>query len=507
MNNAKGWLLGSAIGLICQTAQADGFDFADLIQIGQALPDIETGGAAASNTQATLTLSDGREVTVTSPDGTTPLSKLVGTDDATFVVDGNPVNFSTASTSLEDAYDDSGEPTTFSISSVVETRPVTLSWQGALDDADDGNTFDATLNGQPITLTLPEGTTLSNFKGSTPITLTDAKGNVLVDGASFNSLSSSALLKIASQVGMLDTDMALRGAQKQAMAQNFGLIASQIDAAMQPGFASGSRVAVDGHGAEANGVSLWVASEASDLAGHADTTGYDGHGKAAFVGVDKRFRHAYGRGLIGLAAGHSEIDITTHGNAAKVDLGGNVVAPYAAVSFDSRDWGSLTLDAIGLYQDLDGSSRNRYLAGDLELDGERWGARGSTTYFLPPWQRAHLGITAGGAYLNDKLRGAYLGTESNYGIELGEVFGGLKFSYELPAGQLYASAIRYHNITAAVDSQVNLIEGDDKNRNELRVGASHSLGHNLDFDISGLTVVGDSDTEYRKIQATLAYRL
>lgn len=499
--NLKRSLLGLAVLATCQAAYADGFSLADLIQIGEALPDIQTGGDAVSKTQATLTLSNGRQVTVSSPDGTTPLSQLVGGSNATFDVDGTAVNFSTGASSLEDAYDDSGKPTTFTISSVVETRPVTLSWEGAPDDAENDNTFNATLNGQPISLTLPAGTTLADFKGSTPITLTDANGNVLIDGASFNSLSNSELLGIASQLGMLDTDMALRGAQKQAMAQNFGIIANQINAAMQPGYTRYDR------NTGSKGINLWIASEASDLEGQADTASYDGSGKAAFVGIDKKFMHRHGEGLLGVAAGHSEVEITTYGNAAKVDLGGNVIAPYAAVSFGKGEhWGSVEFDAIGLYQELDGSSHNRYLASNLDLDGERWGARGSGTYFLPPYHRAHLGITAGGAYLDDKLQGTYLGTRSDYGIELGEVFGGLKFSYALPAGQIYASAIHYRNVTADVDSQVNLIENDDKDRNELRIGASHTLAHNLDLNLSGLTVVGDSDTEYRKIQATLAYR-
>ncbi|GHB11355.1 autotransporter outer membrane beta-barrel domain-containing protein [Salinicola rhizosphaerae] len=499
--NTRAAFLGLALLTTCQTALADGFSLSDLIQIGEALPDIETGGDAAGNTQATLTLSNGREVTVSSPDGVTPLSQLVANDSSNLDVDGTTVNVSTDAGSLSDAYDNSGEPATFSISSIVETRPVTLSWTGSLDETESDNVFDAELNGQPITLTLPEGTTLSEFKGSTPITLTDAGGNVLIDDASFNSLSSDELLSIASQVGMLDTDMALRGAQKQAMAQNFGIIANQINAAMQPGFSRYDR------NAGSHGLNLWVASEASDLSGQADTTRYDGDGKAAFVGVDKKIRHRYGSALLGLAAGHSEVDISTYGNAARVELGGNVIAPYAAIDFGSgENWGSVAFDVIGLYQELDGNSRNRYLTDDIDLDGDRWGARASGTYFLPTFHRTNLGLTAGGAYLDDKLDGTYLGTRADYGIQLGEVFGGLKLSYQLPAGQIYASALYYRNVTADVDSEVNLIENDDKDRNELRIGASHSLGHNLDFNISGLTIIGDSDTEYSKLQATLAYQ-
>lgn len=499
--NFKRPLLGLVVLATCHTAQADGFSIADLIQIGQALPDIQTQGDAVTNTQASLALANGQEVTISSPDGITPLSELIGSEDAVFEVDGNQVSFTTASSSLEDAYDESDESTVFTISSVAESRPITLSWEGALDETENASEFNATLNGQPITLTLPEGTTLADFRGSTPITLRDANGNVLIEGASFNSLSNTDLLRLASQVGMLDTDMALRGAQKQAMAQNFGLIANQIDAAMQPGFGDYARNVGE------NGLNVWVASEASDLRGQAYTTNYDGSGKAAFVGIDKKFHHRYGEAMLGMTAGHSEIEITTSGNAASVELGGNVIAPYAAVSFgDGERWGSVVFDAIGLYQTLDGDSRNRYLNDDLELDGERWGARGSTTYFLPAFHRLHLGATAGAAYLNDKLRGSYLGTESDYGIELGEAFAGLKASYALPAGQIYASALYYRNVSSDVNTDVNLIDNDDKDRNELRIGASHTLAYNLDFNVTGMAVVGDSDTKYQKVQATLAYR-
>ncbi|KFF49705.1 hypothetical protein GY26_05870 [Gammaproteobacteria bacterium MFB021] len=495
----KAAVLGLGALAVCPGVTAAGFGLAELIQLGQALPDAQTqGDISKKDTRASLKLNNGREFTISSPDGQTSLANLIKSDRVTLDIDGNTVDFSTTAASLETGYDKGDQAAVYSISSVVDSRPLTLSWVGAPDSLASANRLSATLNGQPVTLVLPEGQTLDDFKGSTPITLLDANGNPLVDGQSLKALSSKRLLRLAARLGMLDTDMALRGAQKQAMAQNFGILSSQIDSAMQPGRAStpsqGQRFAAG------RGFNVWVASEASDLEGRANTTAYDGDGKAAFVGLDWK----HNGWLLGLAAGHSSVDITTRNQVARVDLGGDVIAPYAAVAVDDGRW---VFDAVGLYQSLDGRSRNRYLDGDVNLDGERWGARGSTTYYLPRLARWQIGVTAGGAYLNDKLQGRYLGTQSDYGVELGELFGGFKLGYDLPHGQLYASALHYHNITAHVDSRVNLIEEDDPSREQLKLGLSHELGPRWNVDFAGVAVVGSSDTRYRKLQATLAYRL
>ncbi|WP_110677324.1 autotransporter outer membrane beta-barrel domain-containing protein [Salinicola sp. RZ23] len=497
----KAAVLGLSTLTACPTVAAAGFGLAELIQIGQALPDVQNQDALSIDaTQASLRLNNGREFTISSPDGQTSLANLVKGDSVALDVNGNRVNVTTTAASLEAGYDKGDQAAVYSISSVVDTRPLTLSWEGAPDSIASANRLSATLNGQPVTLVLPEGKTLADFKGSTPITLLDASGNPLVEERSLNALSPSRLLQLAARLGMLDTDMALRGAQKQAMAQNFGILSSQIDSAMQPGRARSNAPRQGQRFAAGRGFNVWVASEASDLEGRANTTAYDGDGKAAFVGIDWK-RNDW---LLGIATGHSSVDITTTNRVARVDLGGDVIAPYAAVAVDDGRW---VFDAVGLYQSLDGRSHNRYLDGDVDLDGERWGARGSTTYYLPRLDQWQVGVTAGGAYLNDKLQGRYLGTQSDYGVELGELFGGLKLGYDLPHGQFYASVLHYHNITANVDSRVNLIEEDDPSREQLGVGLSHQLGQRWNVDFAGVAVVGSSDTRYRKLQATLAYRL
>lgn len=45
--NTRAAFLGLALLTTCQTALADGFSLSDLIQIGEALPDLETEGDAA----------------------------------------------------------------------------------------------------------------------------------------------------------------------------------------------------------------------------------------------------------------------------------------------------------------------------------------------------------------------------------------------------------------------------------------------------------------------------
>ena len=276
------------------------------------------------------------------------------------------------------------------------------------------------------------------------------------------------------------------------MAQNFGLIANQIDAAMQP------RVNAYSRNAGEHGVNVWVASEYSDISGNVGGEGYDGSSDAAFAGVDRKYRNV----LFGIAAGDSDVELTTSHNAGHTKLGGTVIAPYAAIALLDD---TLVLDAIGMYQELDGTNRNEYLAEDIDLDGDRWGGRASATYFLPRFHTVQTGLTAGGAYLKDDLDGTYLGTTSDYGIELGEVFGGVKLATPLPMGRIYGSLIYYNNVTTDVDNSADVLDDDD-DRTELRLGVSHALGKNLDFNLAGRTVLGNSDAEYSNVQATMSYQ-
>ena len=63
------------------------------------------------------------------------------------------------------------------------------------------------------------------------------------------------------------------------------------------------------------------------------------------------------------------------------------------------------------------------------------------------------------------------------------------------------------NTTSDFDSGIDVLEEDDENRTELKVGATHPLGTNMKFNISARTTVGSSDTEYDSVQAAIEYQL
>ncbi|KAE9622341.1 autotransporter domain-containing protein, partial [Parasedimentitalea maritima] len=166
---------------------------------------------------------------------------------------------------------------------------------------------------------------------------------------------------LADALGLLELDQTLYGAQKQAMAQNFRPVTQRIDATMAP--------LGDGPYQRPPGISVWSTAEIGDLDGDTRSSDYSGDGKVALLGIDYRYRNL----LVGVAAGKSEmyLDGRSGGNT---DLGGEMIAPYAAIALLND---RLVLDATLLFQDLDGSARRDYLVEGIDLDGERWGARGA----------------------------------------------------------------------------------------------------------------------------------
>jgi len=447
-----------------------------------------------SQPSGVITLSDGTTMTVRTQDGRS-LSNALASPDATLLVDGSEVTLGTSATSLADAYDNGSQSATFTVSAVADTRPITLEWTGPLDAVDSSSTFDAKLNGTPVTLELPAGTSLADLDSSTPLTIKNADGEVILEG-SLNSISSDQLNQLASELGALNADKSLRAAQKQAMAQSFGMLSEQIDVAMAPT----NRNLHSGPSGDADrfdltkGMNLWVSTEVGDLSGNSAGLEYEGDSKAAMVGIDKRMDNV----LAGIAAGYSKFNLTSEfGNS---DLSGNLVAPYAAVGLLDDH---LVLSGILLYQDLEGEYS--YANASTEWDGDRYGARAAGTYYLPHFgsnDNMLAGLTLGGAYLEDDLDDNY---GNNIGAELGEVFAGLNLSTELAAGRIFGSVTYYEDVTSDFDSDAAVLEDDDDSRTEVKLGVAHQLGTNMNFNLSGKTTVGSGDTEYDAVQAAIVY--
>lgn len=485
--------VAGATGLLASSiAAANGLSLDQLIQTGQTLPQIESilddGPSALNSNSGTVTLNDGSKLVFSAPEGTSTLNQALSGDSGTVLVNGNPVAVSTSASSLGSAYNNGDQTSTFTVSALVEGRPVTLEWEGPLEAVNTASTLNATLNGQPITLQLPEGTTLADFNGDTPITLLDGDGNVLFSGQ-LDSLTRDEALALAAELGALNVDQALRGAQKQALAQNFNPIIRQIDSAMFP--------SAEGHYSRPEGTNLWASTEISDLDGDVANSSYSGDGKVALLGIDFKHRNV----LVGIAAGNSEMDLD-HNGSGRTDLGGEMISPYGAVSFLD---GTIVLDAIVMYQELDGSIRGDYLAEPIDLDGDRWAARGSGTYFLPEYHSVRTGLTVGGAYMEDDLDGKYIGATNDYGVELGEVFGGVKFGADFFTGEVYGSLLYHYDVSSDVNSDADYLDDEEGDRTVLELGAAHRLGTNMDFGVAGRTTLGSSSTEYDSINATLSY--
>ncbi|MBF7052353.1 hypothetical protein IOC61_03355 [Halomonas sp. KAO] len=492
-----------AAGIIALTAStmasAQSFSFNELVNIGASMPTIgDLAGDADLNTPSqTITLDNGSTLKIATLDGNRYLSDVLATNDADLIIDGKKVNITTTASSLESAYDNPSQNASFTISAITETRPVTLEWSGSLGDIDKTGTFDIKLNGTPYTLELPSDTTLTQFNGQTPVTIRNRGGKVLFSGR-LDNITGDQINEIASILGVLNADKSLRAAQKQAMAQSFGMLSEQIDVAMAPSNHSLHRNSTEDSDRFnlSEGLSLWVSTEVGDLSGNSAGLKYDGDSKAAMAGIDKRM----GNVLAGVAAGYSKFDLTSdYGNS---DLSGNLIAPYAAINLLNNN---LVLSGILLYQDLEGE----YSYGNptTEWDGDRYGARVAGTYYLPRFgsnENLLAGVTLGGAYLDDDLDDSY---SHNIGAKLGEAFGGINLSTQLAAGRLFGSVTYYEDVTSDFDGAASVLESEDDSRTEVKLGVAHRLGTNMTFNLSGKTTVGDSDTEYDAVQASIAYSL
>lgn len=444
-------------------------------------------------TRGSIMLLDGSTLAIRSPDGSTPLAELLDDRQATLLFEEAPGTLSASSGDLAGlALMPPGDaaPPPFTISTLVESRPLTLGQVASTEGIATPDSVTLTFNDEPFTLRLPEGSTLADFSGTTPITLVDADGRVLLDERSLASLSGSEANAFAARLGLLDVDMALRAAQKQAMAQSVGVIGQQIDTAMHPHR--------EDHFGRQEGLYAWVASEYRDMQGRTGNGDYEGEGSLALFGVETRRDNL----LAGVSLGYGQVSLDSRSGRMTTDLGGTLIAPYGALSLAD---GRLVLDAILLYQSLDGTNQASYRPEDLALDGHRWGGRASGTYYLPAFGSALVGLTAGGLYLEDDLEGHYLGTTSDYGIELGELFAGATLSVPFATGRLQASLIHHHDVTTDFDRTAEVLDAAD-GRTELALGVSHELANGLDVTLQGRTVIGSSDTEFHALQASMAYR-
>lgn len=494
MNKGISTIVGIGTLAVSGLVQANsGISLDELIEAGESISRIQDtidgGQASLDEPSGTITLNDGSRMVISTPDGTTSLRDALRNDSATLHYNGTPVFVSTSASALDNVYD-SDAVASFTMSSAVEGRPVVLNWTGQLSDITNSSTFDATVNGRPVTLILPEGKALNDFNGSMPVTMLDEDGNVLFEDRTLNSLTFDEAAELAGELGILDADRLLRGAQKQAMAQNFNPIVRQVDQAMFP--------FEDGQYGRADGVNVWASAGVSNIDGEAVSFGYDGDSKSAMLGVDYKVNNV----LVGIAAGRNEIRLDS-AYGGDFDFGGELIAPYGAVSFLD---GNLVFDAIVTYQDVDGDQHNDYFIEPLELEGDRWGVRGSGTWFLPEFSSIKAGLTLGGTYMKDDIEGTYLGTTAdNYGVELGEVFGGVKFGSEFGTGRVYGSLLYHHDVTSEVDSNIDYLDDDEDGRTVFEIGAAHRLGRNMDVNIGAKTVVGNSDTEYDTIYTSLNY--
>ena len=374
----------------------------------------------------------------------------------------------------------------------LEGRPLTLELLGQQAVTGGSRVF-VRINDRPVTLRLPAGITLAEIDGQTPVVLTDGEGKVLLAGR-LDALGRDRTLALADALGLLELDQTLYGAQKQAMAQNFRPVTQRIDATMAP--------LGDGPYQRPPGISVWSTAEIGDLDGDTRSSDYSGDGKVALLGIDYRYRNL----LVGVAAGKSEmyLDGRSGGNT---DLGGEMVAPYVALALLND---RLVLDATFLYQDLDGSARRDYLVEGIDLDGDRWGARGAATYHLPSYQltshrRIDSSLTLGGTYLEDDVDGDYLVGETDYGEETGEVFAGVRLGADVFTGRLFGGLLYHYDVSSDVDDDADFLEGSDDDRTVLELGATQRLGPGVDFTLAGQTTLGSSATEYDVISASLSY--
>lgn len=494
--------LAIAIGLsgaiASGAANAQSFSVTELLQVGSSLPQIGdiADGANLDTTSGTITLNDGSTLVVKTTDSNTTLAEALSSNNTTLLVDGKEVRLGTSAGSLEDAYNNSGQTANFTVSAVADSRPITLEWDGPLNAVETESTFNAKLNGTPVTLELPEGTSLADFDGDTQLRILDADGNVILSG-SLNSVSADQINALASELGALNADKSLRAAQKQSMAQTFGMLSQQIDVAMAPGNARLDGIS-SGDASRftfAEGMNAWVSTEVGDVSGNSAGLEYEGDSKAAMFGVDKRMDNV----LAGVAAGYSKFELTSrYGNS---DLSGNMIVPYGAIGLLDDN---LVLSGILLYQDLDGEYT--YANATTDWDGDRMGARAASTYYLPRFgnnENMLAGLTLGAAYLNDDLEDDI---GNDIGAELGEAFAGASLSAELGAGRIYGSVTYYEDITSDFDSGIDVLEEDDENRTEVKIGATHKLGTDMNFNIAARTTVGSSDTEYDAVQASIEYQ-
>ncbi|WP_348815035.1 autotransporter outer membrane beta-barrel domain-containing protein [Halomonas sp. H10-59] len=381
-------------------------------------------------------------------------------------------------------------PTTFV--DTLEDRPLTLELLGQQAVTGGSRVF-VRINDRPVTLRLPAGITLAEVDGQTPVVLTDGEGKVLLAGR-LDALGRDGTLALADALGLLELDQTLYGAQKQAMAQNFRPVTQRIDATMAP--------LGDGPYQRPPGISVWSTAEIGDLDGDTRSSDYSGDGKVALLGIDYRYRNL----LVGVAAGKSEMYLDGK-SGGHTDLGGEMVAPYAAIALLND---RLVLDATLLFQDLDGNARRDYLVEGIDLDGDRWGARGAATYHLPSYQltsqhRIDSSLTLGGTYLDDDVDGDYLQGETDYGEETGEVFAGVRLGADVFTGRLFGGLLYHYDVSSDVDDDADFLEGSDDDRTVLELGATQRLGRGVDVTLAGQATLGSSATEYDMISASLSY--
>jgi hypothetical protein len=490
-NLIKIMFLSSMLGTNCH---AEGFNIQETIKLSYSIPNlgqlIDNASPALEATSASIRFLDGSIHTIRSPDNQATLGQLLVGKQAVLIIDNIPVTLTTSAPTLAQSYQQSGQRFTHIISTTVEGRPWTLEWTGALEDIEASNTYTAIINGNRVVLRLPKGTTLSDFSGGTPLTIIDANGKVLLNHQRLNDLTLYEVYSTANELGVLGLDMSLRGAQNQTMALSFSLISDHVDQFMRPGLDAGDHCLRGFHG--------WAATQTYDVSGNVGGAKYSGDIQSSMASLG----WCAGSGLLGIAVGHGHSDIDTQANSGRSNLGGPVIAPYAAISFMDQH---LVLDGILLFQDLEGDATNSSLVTPISFKGDRVGYRLSGTYYLAKGRDILWGITAGCAYSDDDLTGTYFGTRNQYGTELGELFVGAKLGYRVGRTSINGSAIYHRDITSKVDDSAKVFSNGKDGRVELKLSGEWALTPSLKAMLTASATLLDANTRYSGVKAHITY--
>lgn len=270
------------------------------------------------------------------------------------------------------------------------------------------------------------------------------------------------------------------------------MVADRINSTLQP--FSNNKI-----GCSIGKFDAWAGIQKHDVSGDAGPVSYDGDVKSTMLGM----QYCSGFGLIGLAIGEGETNLDTSANSGVSSLDGTIYAPYVAIPIlDGQGF----IDAMALYQELDGSSLNSTLVAPMTFDGDREAYRISGHYFLPLDDSFTIGFTAGGAYMNDDISGAYLGTTNSYGYEKGILFAGANLNYQYGLGRLSGGFTYYDDVTSSVDKSANVLNNGTEQYVNIEISGEWELAKNFSLGLNANTTVLDDGADSAGGGAMMKYQ-